>query len=88
MSYRVTHEGGFAYTVATGRLFCPMDEFQHRAEALLDRPVLTHELGLDSVWTELREAFEESALDWYEPLPETPDPFERTMPLPPPTVDE
>ena len=53
----------FGYTVATGRLFLPMDEFHRRAEALLGRPILTHEFADQRTWTLLREAFEAAAFE-------------------------
>jgi hypothetical protein len=55
-------EAGFAYTVATGKLFCPMDEFHRRAEALLGRPIFTHEFADMATWEALRNAFEAEAL--------------------------
>ena len=53
-----SNTAGVGYTLATGRLFAPMDEFHPFCEELLDRPILTHEFGDSHVWAELREAFE------------------------------
>lgn len=58
-----SHEAGFAYTVATGKLFCPMDEFHRRAEILMGRPIFTHEFASEKVWADMREAFEQEAID-------------------------
>jgi hypothetical protein len=54
---------GFAYTIATGRLFCPMVDFHSQAEALLGRPIFTHEFADKATWAELRDAFETLALE-------------------------
>lgn len=58
-----THEAGFAYTVASGKLFCPFDEFHQRAEELLGRPIFTHEFASRDLWTEMRDAFEMAAIE-------------------------
>jgi hypothetical protein len=55
-------EIGFGYTIASGKLFCPMDVFHVYAEKLLGRPILTHEFGDARTWRQLRGAFEEAAL--------------------------
>ena len=49
---------GIGYTLATGRLFCDFAEFQRWSEALLERPILTHEFADETTWSELRTAFE------------------------------
>lgn len=46
----------FGYTVATGRLFLPFEEFHKRAETLLGRPILTHEFGEERVAEDLKAA--------------------------------
>lgn len=51
---------GIGYTLATARLFCPIAAFCEYAEELLGRPVLTHELGAEETWVELRVAFEDA----------------------------
>lgn len=58
-----TDEIGFGYTIATGKLFCPMDVFHTKAEELLGRSILTHEFADTRTWYELRGAFEEAALE-------------------------
>jgi hypothetical protein len=55
-------EGGFAYTVATHRLFMGMAEFHRQAEELLGREIWTHEFGMADTWSELAEALEEKLL--------------------------
>lgn len=50
---------GVAYTIASGKLLCDFAEFQTEAERLLGRPVMTHELADEDVWTQLRAAAEE-----------------------------
>ena len=52
------HREGFGYTLATGRLFAPMDKFHEWAEALMSRPILTHEFADEALWDEMRERFE------------------------------
>ncbi len=54
---------GFGYTIASGKLFCPMDVFHAKAEELLGRSIFTHEFGDTRTWTELRSAFETAALE-------------------------
>lgn len=54
---------GVGYTLGTGRLFCEMGEFHRFAEAVLGRPILTHEFGSSKVWQEVREAFETHVLE-------------------------
>jgi hypothetical protein len=54
---------GFGYTVATGRLWCPVDEFHRRAETLLGRPIFTSEFGREDVWAEMRAALEQEAMN-------------------------
>jgi hypothetical protein len=49
---------GVGYTIATGRLFCDMKMFQKTAEAILGRPLMTHEFADPAVWVELRSRFE------------------------------
>lgn len=49
------------YTLATGRLFCPVAEFHAWAEKQLSRPIFTHEFGMHDTWDELRESFEHDA---------------------------
>jgi hypothetical protein len=49
---------GVGYTLASGRLFAPMNEFQLFCERLLNRPILTHEFADEATWAELREKFE------------------------------
>ena len=51
---------GIGYTLATGRLFCRAPDFHAFAEALLDRPIYTHEFVGETLWTQLRERFENS----------------------------
>jgi hypothetical protein len=46
------------YTLATGRLLCPIADFHAFAETLLDRPILTHEFADQRTWAELRQVFE------------------------------
>lgn len=50
---------GVAYTIASGKLFCPISEFHDEAERLLGRPVLTHEFADRETWDALRELAEE-----------------------------
>jgi hypothetical protein len=50
---------GIGYTLASGRLFCPIAEFHAFAEELLGRPILTHEFADKDLWAEMRMAFEE-----------------------------
>ena len=52
------HREGFGYTLATGRLFAPMDKFHEWAEALMARSILTHEFADEALWDEMRERFE------------------------------
>ena len=50
--------------LATGRLFSASSPtLQRYAEALLGRPILTHEFADKATWAELREAFEASVLE-------------------------
>jgi len=60
---RDTHLLGLAYTIATGRLFTPFEEFQVFAEKLLGRPVMTHEFADHDTWVELRGALETQLLE-------------------------
>ena len=48
----------FAYTVATGRLFMDVSQFHEQAEALLERPILTHEFAEERTWATMRENVE------------------------------
>lgn len=54
---------GIGYTLATGKLFCDLPEFQKWAEALLERPILTHEFAGEAMWDELRVAFETAVVE-------------------------
>lgn len=54
----------FGYTVATGNLWLPFSEFQRRAEALLGRPILTHEFAEKPIWVEMRDVIEREARDY------------------------
>lgn len=54
---------GVGYTLATGRLFCHIDEFHAFAERTLGRPIFTHEFADRALWTEMREAFEAGILE-------------------------
>lgn len=58
-----TPDAGFAYTIATGRLYCSVAVFHEGAEELLGRSVWTHEFADQRTWEELRAAFEERALE-------------------------
>lgn len=49
---------GVIYTLATGRLFCPIADFHAFAERLAGHPIWTHEFADEATWSELREAFE------------------------------
>lgn len=49
---------GVEYSIATGRLFCPMEELHREIERLLDRPVFTHEMANARLWDEARRALE------------------------------
>lgn len=53
---------GFGYTLATGKLYCPIDEFHQRAEQLLGRPIWTHEFGQHDIWEQLRTIWEGEAV--------------------------
>lgn len=54
---------GVGYTLATGRLFCDVNRFHAHAEAIMGRPVLTHEFADEDTWTELRERFEAAVIE-------------------------
>ncbi len=58
---------GVAYTIATGRLYCPVRDFHAEAERLLARPVLLHEFASPEVWDALRAALES---ELYNAVPE------------------
>lgn len=58
--FEALRDHGFAYTVASGRLFCSMAYFQEQAEKLLGRPVLTHEFADGATWSDLRAALEDA----------------------------
>lgn len=53
---------GIGYTLATGRLFCPVGEFHEWAEKLMGRPIFTHEFASLSLWEAMRSAFEAQVL--------------------------
>jgi hypothetical protein len=55
-SYRA--DIGIGYTLATGRLFCPISDFHEYAETLLGRPIHTVEFADKKLWAEMRETFE------------------------------
>lgn len=52
---------GVGYTIATGRLFCPIAELHAELERLLRRPVYTHEMGSEGLWERARAALEAEA---------------------------
>lgn len=58
MPATATQDVGIGYTLATGRLYCDIAEFQRFAEGLLGRSIWTHEFADQMLWTELRQAFE------------------------------
>jgi len=49
---------GIGYTLATGRLFCPISDFHQYAQELVGRPIFTHEFADEALWDELRDTFE------------------------------
>jgi hypothetical protein len=55
-------EQALGYTLGTGRLFVPMPEWHRFAEALLGRPILTHEFTDERLWAEMRATFEDALL--------------------------
>jgi hypothetical protein len=57
------HDARFGYTLASGRLFMEMADFQEGLEELLERPVFTHEMGSKDFWAEAKEAFEAMAVE-------------------------
>lgn len=54
-----TMSPGFAYTIATGNLYCSFSELHEGAEALLGSPIFTHEFADQRLWQELRSALED-----------------------------
>lgn len=42
-------------SAATGRMMCEFDELHEYIERILERPVFTHEMGIDSIAKEIRE---------------------------------
>jgi hypothetical protein len=57
-----TTEIALGYTLASGRLFCSIVEWQAYAENLLGRPILTHEFADEELWDQLRGSFETLAI--------------------------
>jgi len=51
-----------AYTIATGKLFCPFQEFHTESEKLLGRPIFTHEFADPALWEVLKGHFESKAI--------------------------
>lgn len=49
---------GIGYTLATGKMYAPMDVFHDYCEKLLNRPILTHEFADEKLWEGLREKYE------------------------------
>jgi hypothetical protein len=62
-----SQDRGIGYMLATGKVFCPLDEFHAFAEELLGRPVMTHEFASQLTWAEMRDRFEEQAVDALSP---------------------
>jgi hypothetical protein len=54
---------GIGYTLASGHLFTDFAAFQHFAEDLLNRPVMTHEFADKELWNEMRSRFEVGVKD-------------------------
>jgi hypothetical protein len=56
---------GFEYSIASGRLFCPIDEFQKEAEKLIGHPLMTHQFADEEIWDHLRANIEARFIDKY-----------------------
>jgi hypothetical protein len=64
-----TVEGGFAYTLASGKMFCQnFGDFQEWCEKLLGRPIWTHEFARQELTDELQAAWEKQALEALEKM--------------------
>lgn len=49
---------GFGYTLASGRLFADFAKFHEWCEALMHRPILTHEFADEALWADMKARFE------------------------------
>lgn len=55
---------GVGYTLASGKLYCPIPVFHKFIEKLLDRPIFTHELASNDLWGEMKLEFERQTKEY------------------------